>query len=403
MSQSYDVILVGGGMVGLTLAALLDDRFRIAIIDPAPQVRMNELPEQFASRVSALSRSSQRVLQKVSAWPRIPKDRLTPYQAMVVWDANGSSELTFDAQSLAEPDLGHIVENQVVRAALVESLDQRAAIDWFPLRLQQCERKDRWVHCTLENGEALQASLLIGADGAQSMIRSAFAFDTEEQDYQQLALVANIKTERPHELTAWQRFLPTGPMAYLPLPDRHQCSIVWSAERALAQQLLALSPEQQQKRIAIALDHRLGAVELLTELKAFPLIARHSDRYLQQRVALIGDAAHTIHPLAGQGVNLGLLDAAELAQQLLLIKAAGHDLGDARRLRPFERRRKGHNHLIQKSMSALNWVYQQELPALVVARNLGVSWLNQLAAMKNNLIREAMGLVGDLPQAAQRH
>jgi 2-polyprenyl-6-methoxyphenol hydroxylase-like FAD-dependent oxidoreductase len=171
---------------------------------------------------------------------------------------------------------------------------------------------------------------------------------------------------------------------------------VWSAEQTLAQELLSLSQPQQARRIAAALDYRLGEVELVTELKAFPLVARHSLNYLQPRVALIGDAAHTLHPLAGQGVNLGLLDALELAMQIHRIKTAGKDLGDIRRLRPFERRRKGHNHFIQKSMTALNWIYGQQSPGWVLARNWGVKQLNRITPIKSQLIREAMGLSYDI-------
>ncbi len=392
MAEKFDIVVVGGGMVGLCLASLVKPHFRIAIIDPQPLLLPENLPAEYDCRVSALSRASESILNHAGAWKNIPLNRITDYDTMNVWEANGSSELNFTAQELAEPNLGHIIENQVIRSALAKDIINHPNVRVYQQTIEDFDRTDNKIKCLLKDNIKLDASLVIGADGALSFVRKHFQFELNESSYQQKALVANIKTERPHEKTAWQRFLTTGPIAHLPMPEEHLCSIVWSAQNELADELLALTPKEQENRIAIALDHRLGRVTLETELRAFPLIARHSEHYLQERIALVGDAAHTIHPLAGQGVNLGFLDAAVLADLLIHLKDAGKDIGVLRNLRPYERTRKGHNHLIQKSMSALNWIYQDTKPALVLARNFGVNLINHTSVVKKQFIRQAMGI-----------
>ncbi|MCO7226223.1 UbiH/UbiF/VisC/COQ6 family ubiquinone biosynthesis hydroxylase [Pleionea sp. CnH1-48] len=402
MAEKVDIAIVGAGMVGLALAALLKQQgLSITLIDaqdfPAPSV-----DGKYDSRVSAIARSSENILRNVGAWQHLPPGRCTPYDAMRVWEQNGSAELRFSAQELAEPDLGYIVENSVLRQALVSSIGDEPNVRFrMATKLEEVEWQPQKVKLVLANGERIEAKLLVGADGALSKIRQMGGFETDELNYHQLALVANLRCENHHELTAWQRFLPSGPIAFLPLPEANLCSIVWSLDKEIATEILAAEPEVQQSRIAAAFDYRLGAVELTTPLAGFPLVARHAERYLDHRVALIGDAAHTIHPLAGQGVNLGFLDAAELAQEIVSAHKQQRDIGDIRFLRAFERRRKTHNHLIQKSMTALNWVYGQSFPALVVARNLGVNLLNQHPLAKAEFMRRAMGIKGHIPELAK--
>lgn len=394
--HKVDVMINGGGMVGLALANLLPESITVTVIDPFPSESLDNLlaggGDQFDSRVSAISKKSQQILMQTGAWQAIPEHRITPYQNMQVWEANGSASLTFSAQQIATENLGTIVENKLLRAALMQQAKKRPRVTVIASRVKSVERNESNVKVELESGNRVEASLMVGADGALSNTREAFNFEVSEQSYQQLALVANIKTQQSHQYTAWQRFLTSGPIAYLPLPDTQQCSIVWSANQTLANELLALPEAQLESRIAAAMDHRLGNVQLLTQCQSFPLIARHSHQYLQERVALIGDAAHTIHPLAGQGVNLGFADAAQLAKQIAQLHHNKKDIGRLLNLRPFERARKADNHLTQKAMTALNWVYQQQHPAMVLARNLGVSSINNSPVIKNKLMKQAMGL-----------
>jgi len=394
--HKVDVMINGGGMVGLALANLLPESVSVLVIDPFPSKSVDDcltdLANQFDCRVSAISKKSQQILEKTQAWQAIPEQRITPYQNMNVWEANGSASLQFSAQQIAAENLGSIVENKLLRAALMQQANKRSGLTVMASKVTSFERTDSKVLAELETGDRIETSLMVGADGALSKTRDAFNFETSEQDYQQLALVANIETEYSHQFTAWQRFLTSGPIAYLPLPDTKQCSIVWSASQSLASELLALPEAQLQSRIAAALDYRLGKVRLLTQCQSFPLVARHSHQYLQPRVALIGDAAHTIHPLAGQGVNLGFADAAQLAEQISQLHRNNKDIGLLLNLRPFERARKADNHLTQKAMTALNWVYQQQHPAMVLARNLGVSTINNSPVLKNQLVKQAMGL-----------
>ncbi len=393
MATKFDVIISGGGMVGLALANLLDESLKIALMDPQPMPSLEQVSAAaYGSRVSAISGRSKNILQQAKVWSEFPAKRIAPYQSMVVWEENGSSELAFHAQQIAAPNLGHIIENDLIRAALFAATRTKPNISLFTESIDELQNDDSKLVCRTGEGNRLEAKLLVGADGALSKVREMAHFETQTLPYHQQALVANIETELPHGSTAWQRFLATGPMAYLPLPSAHQCSIVWSMDDALCEQQQHWSKAYLEQRIAAALDHRLGSVNLISDCVRFPLIARHSRHYVQPRIALVGDAAHTIHPLAGQGVNLGFADAQQLAAQINASHNKQADIGLLRHLRPYERKRKADNHLTQKAMTGLNWAYHQQNPALVLARNLTVGLLNNTKAIKSRLIRQAMGI-----------
>ncbi len=393
MATKFDVIISGGGMVGLALANLLDESLKIAVLDPQPMPSLRQVSGTvFGLRVSAISGRSKKILEQANAWSGFPATRIAPYQSMVVWEENGSSELAFHAQQIAAPNLGHIIENELIRAALYEALREKSNIFLFTESIDEFQNDDSRLVCRTGEGNRLEAKLLVGADGALSKVREKAQFETQMLPYHQQALVANIETELPHASTAWQRFLATGPMAYLPLPSPNQCSIVWSMDDALCEQQQHWSQAYLEQRIAAALDHRLGSVSLISDPVRFPLVARHSRHYVQPRVALVGDAAHTIHPLAGQGVNLGFADAEQLAVQVNAVHKRQADIGLLRHLRPYERMRKADNHLTQKAMTGLNWAYHQTNPALVLARNLTVGLINNTKTIKSRLIRQAMGI-----------
>lgn len=388
--MQYDVIISGAGMVGATLACLLaNSAKRVAVIEASPPAVFTP-QDDFGLRVSALSRFSQRVLQQAGAWESVVNRRATPYENMVVWDATGNGEISFSAAELGEPELGHIVENHIVQLSLWEAMAANPAIDvFYPAKLQSFERNDNGITVCLEDERQLSAELLVGADGARSVVRELSGIDWQREDYAQKGLVCVARTSLLHQDTAWQRFMPSGPLAFLPLSDPHYSSVVWTLLADRADVLVQQDESLFKTALAVALDNRLGVVESVGVRGAFPLAGSHAQTYVQENIALVGDAAHTIHPLAGQGVNLGIKDATELAQQLI---AAKDSLGSMKTLRRYERARKGDNHLTQKTMEGFRLLFGNTSPPLQLLRNSGLGLADKLPAVKNRLVRQAMGV-----------
>ncbi len=386
----YDVVISGAGMVGATLACLLaKSARRVAVLEALPPP-VFKASGDFELRVSALSRFSRQVLERAGAWEGVAERRAAAYENMVVWDATGAGEVRFSAAELGEPELGHIVENNIVQLALWGVMEALPGIDVFcPARMNDFEHDDSRVDIILEDGRKLTAELLVGADGARSVVRELAGIAWHREDYAQKGLVCVVRTELPHQDTAWQRFMPSGPLAFLPLNDPHYCSIVWTLPADRADVLVKQDETQFKAALSDALGHRLGGIESVGVRGAFPLVGAHAEHYVAGGVALIGDAAHTIHPLAGQGVNLGIKDAAELADQLL--KATG-SLGNMKTLRRYERARKGDNHLTQKAMEGFSLLFGNSSQPLQLIRNSGLSLVNHLPLIKNILARQAMGV-----------
>lgn len=389
--MDYEVIIAGGGMVGSALACLLGQAGkRVAVLEAAAPAAFSAA-DPFDVRVSALSRASQRMLLGAGAWGRVLAMRAAPYERMQVWDATGSGQIGFDAADLGEPDLGHIVENRVLQLALLATLADYPTVDVFcPARLESFACESAGVTVLLQDGRQLQAQLLVGADGAQSVVRHLAQVPVSVEDYGQKGLVCTVQTALPHADTAWQRFLPGGPLAFLPLPEAHHCSIVWTLPADRADAMLALDEPRFCIELAQALEGRLGAVVAVGERAAFPLRGMHAGAYVQERIALLGDAAHTIHPLAGQGVNLGFKDAAELASQLLAAQRA--DWGSLKVLRRYERARRGDNLLTQKAMEGFRLLFGNTVLPLQVMRNIGLDRVNHFPLLKYPLVRQAMGV-----------
>lgn len=391
--MQYDVIIAGGGMVGAALGCLLGKAGqRVAVLEvstPTPFVA----DDDFDLRVSAISRASQRLLEDAGAWQGVLAQRAAPYEAMQVWDATGEGVIRFDAADVGEPDLGHIVENRVVQAALLEALHTYDSVDVLcPARLAHFAVHDTQVSVTLDSGDELQAALLVGADGARSQVRDGANIDWQPQDYGQKGLVCVAHTELPHQETAWQRFMPSGPLAFLPLSDAYACSVVWSLPSDRADALLGMEQGRFQQELAAALDYKLGDVTAVSQRAAFPLRGAHAERYVSERVALVGDAAHTIHPLAGQGVNLGFKDAQVLAEQVLAACSARRDCGSMKVLRRYERARRGDNALTQKAMESFKLLFGNTLTPWQVLRNAGLNQVDRLPVLKYELARRAMGI-----------
>lgn len=401
------IVIAGGGPVGLSLAALLasSDRARdldIRLFEP------RDPPDWDAGRVDlrvyALSRASQNVLAHAGAWDGVSAARAAPYRRMRVWQGEYGARLgslTFDSAEVGEPDLGHIVEDTLLRARLTDALKQTDVDLNFGVELTAVDTEERCVDIATSAGETLSASVLIAADGSASAVRNLLEMPISTLSYAQRALVTHVTTERPHDDTAWQRFLPSGPLAFLPLVDGRS-SVVWSTGAEHAQSLCELADGEFQAELQAASGGVLGALGSTVERVSFPLQAAHARRYCCARVALVGDAAHTVHPLAGQGMNLGLLDAAVLTDVLLRALEKGEDPGDLRVLRRYERLRKGDNLKMLLALDALHRLFGTSGSFMPPLRAIGLSTIDATPFAKAMLMRQALGLRGDLPSAARQ-
>ena len=402
-----DLIIVGAGMVGSTLALALERTgLKILLIDAgALQARPFSAENAFEPRVSALSAASQRILERVGAWPGITTRRASPYSEMRVWDGSGTGHIHFSAASVHAEVLGHIVENQVVQDALLDALKALGSVEMTAgARLERMERDAGGWQLTLADGQTLQAPLVVAADGANSTVRRLSGCETREWDYLHHAIVTSVRCAEPNQRTAWQRFTDDGPLAFLPLQrgdDHNWCSIVWSVPEAEATRLMALDDGGFKAALGRAFEYRLGDVLEADRRLCIPLRQRHAKRYVQPGLALIGDAAHTIHPLAGQGVNLGLLDAATLAEVIQAALTREENPDSIRVLGRYERRRMPHNLAMMAAMEGFERLFQADPPLLRWLRNTGLKGVQALPEAKAIIVRQALGLSGDLPELAK--
>ncbi|MBW3830560.1 FAD-dependent 2-octaprenylphenol hydroxylase [Aeromonas hydrophila] len=399
--QNVDVVIVGGGMVGLGLAAALKgSALKVAVIEgQLPEPALDEAPD---NRVSALSLASQHILQQVGAWRGIEARRLQPYGQMEVWEQDSFGRIAFDAASLRQPELGHIVENRVIQLALLEAILDGDNIQLLsPARASSLQSGEAGSLLLLEDGRALSAKLVVAADGAHSWVRRQADIPLTSWDYGHHALVATVRCAEPHEAVARQIFTPEGPLAFLPLWQADLCSIVWSVPAARAEALCQCDEEQFNRQLTTAFDGRLGLCKVEGARSAIPLTARYARDFARERLVLVGDAAHTIHPLAGQGVNLGLLDAAALAEQILRNQAAGKDIGRLANLRSYERWRKSEAASMLAAMEGLKRLFAGANPLKKLVRGAGLCAFDLLTPLKQSVIRAAMGLEGELPALAK--
>ncbi len=398
--QSVDVVIAGGGIVGLTLAvALAELPINILVLEPENPESNND--SRVPVRVSAFNRASQQLLRRLGVWQRISADDIAGYSHMHVWEQDSMGSIEFDCPPGQGPELGHIIANDAVRRALLARLQPCTNVSLVNARLKQFHQGSKEAFLTLDNGDMVSYSLLVGADGANSVVRKQADFALTFWDYQHTAIVATIKSQQPHQNTARQVFTSSGPLAFLPLADPYQCSIVWSQQTEQADALLAMSETAFNQALTATFNATLGVSELVTDRVSFPLRMRYARQWIKPRVAIIGDAAHTIHPLAGQGVNLGLMDAAALAQTLTVVHHKQGDLGEVRHLRAFERWRKADAMEMCAAMEGFKRLYASQLPGLKLVRGVGMRMLDQLPGIKNIAIQQAMGLSGDLPELAK--
>lgn len=403
---STDIVIVGGGCVGLTLAlALAEAGIPSVVIDT--QKQSQPLPQDFELRVSALSAASQSIFRHLGVWSEMTNTRACPYNSMHVWEKDSFGSISFAAEQVNESHLGHIVENKVIRNALIAKLERHNDIVTllFSHSVKQINVGEREVLVSLDDGTPVIGQLLVAADGANSFVRQQMNMPITFWDYQHTAIVATIKTQLHHEHCASQCFLPNGPLAFLPLPGQKDqqnfCSIVWSTSFDEAKQLLNCTQKQFNQRLTTAFDGRLGLCEVQSERVGFDLKMRYARQWVKHRVALIGDAAHTIHPLAGLGMNLGLLDAACLAQVLEEIKKDRADLGQIANLRGFERWRKAEAQTYVATMEGLKRLFSGNNGPVKLFRNVGLKLADTITPAKEQIIKQAMGLTGELPRLAQ--
>jgi len=398
-ARRYDVVIVGAGIAGAALACqLAPGGLSILLLEAGPAPPLPPIAtavSEVDARVSALSIASVRLLRETGAWAELPAGVASPYEQMHVWEQDGTGAIDFSAAELDQPVLGHIVENRWVVAALLARL---RAFDNVDLR-----HGERLVALsaltgqtlTLACGAVVQAGLLVGADGAQSAVRSLSGIDARLWHSGQRAVVATIRSAEAHRRTAWQCFLPSGPLALLPLqslPGERCCSIVWSADNAVADALMALDDTAFARRLGSASELCLGEVLEVSARQCFPLRPLHAASYVAPGLALLGDAAHVIHPLAGQGINLGLADVRVLAEEIARALKRGRCPGDLDVLGRYERRRRADNALMLRAMEGFRRLYGDDRLVPRLLRNVGMSAVHRLAPLKREFMRHAMGV-----------
>jgi 2-octaprenylphenol hydroxylase len=382
MNKQFDVLIVGAGVTGLTVAALLaqgehSDRLNITVVDAASRP-VHADSDDIALRVSAIATGSAALLDAIGAWSHVAETRASAYERMRVWDESSSADsataIRFDAAEFAVPQLGFIVENVLIQHALLEVLDK------LDVRL----KFDATV-------DALDADLVIGADGARSFVRDRVGIKTRDFPYGQTAYVTHLRPEQSHQNTAWQRFMQDGPLGILPLADG-RISVVWSTHDALAERAKSASDEELAEILTEASDHVLGELAVAGPRGGFPLCARHAEQYVIPGVALIGDAAHAVHPLAGQGANLGLQDAATLAGVIDQALGNGEYPGDRPVLRRYERARKGENATMLHLMTGLNRLFATDSAVVQELRATGMRLFNYSGPIRDHAVKVALGV-----------
>jgi len=401
VSTDYDVVVVGGGMVGAVFALACGEAgLRVAIIES--QLPVVEPGDQYDLRVSAITLASRAIFDNLGVWQDIARRRVSALQEMYVWDAGSSGTVHFDAAELGEAELGYIVENRVIVEATRMRIAQQANITLLcPADLAGIEVGETGALATLTNGSVLKALLVVGADGTESCVRKCAGIKTHGWSYDQIAIVATVRTDGNHNHAARQIFLPTGPLAFLPLCDPNLSSIVWSCDTQRARALLDLDHDAFRQALQMNFGDTLGEIVSVSVRASFQLGLGHAERYVDARLALIGDAAHRVHPLAGQGVNLGLLDAATLAEVVSGARSAGRDIGALRVLRRYERWRRGSNLTMLAVTDAFKRGFGTSHWAIRRLRNIGLAAADSLGPVKRLIMQRAVGLVGDLPRLAR--
>ena len=385
--KKFDVIIVGGGMIGLSLVVELSKKMNLSVAIIDPNDCNPTISDSFHTRVSAITPSTQDFLSSINVWDKIQRKK--GFSATKVWDQNSHGHLNFYAKDEGIEYLGYIVENDLIQSALFNAIDQ-SKVSMINAKLVGLTKTDIGYTVNLENGESHSCKLLVGADGSQSKVRDLAEIQVTEHDYQQKAIIANIVSEKPLMNTTWQRFLSDSILAILPLSD-HQASIVWSCKEALANELEAKDKTIFNKMLSEASEYQFGVLKLESSKKSFPLVSRTAKEYVRANLALIGDAAHNIHPLAGQGANLGFSDVIELSKQL--VENNDKLLGDFHVLRKYARARRLDNEMMSKTMTGLDWIYKENNEPIRWLRGYGMNLIDETPILKSFFQRQALGKV----------
>lgn len=385
-----DAVIVGGGMVGLSLTLALHQKgLQVALVEAK---EINDKPlsaDRVETRVSAINHTSKSFLQQLGVWHSIKNKRISPYYQMCVWDGIPSESINITAEEIAEHSLGCIVENDVIVAALIEKISATGIEIFANQKIHKIQRNVNTEKIFLDD-KIIETSLVIGADGANSFIRDYFNFETKVKPYKHTAIVATIKLEKDHQQTAYQRFYDKGVLAFLPLADANKASIVWSVKTDYANFLMSLLDEKFEIELTKAIDNSFGSLSLLSKRFSFELIERHAKSYMQNNVVLVGDAAHTIHPLAGQGVNIGFKDVIALTRVLSEAFAKGRLIGHISTLDKYQRERMLDNTKMLALMKAFKEVFASDNQYLKKARRAGLEFVDKNSILKSLVVKQAM-------------
>ncbi|RDE24562.1 2-octaprenyl-3-methyl-6-methoxy-1,4-benzoquinol hydroxylase [Motiliproteus coralliicola] len=402
-TSEYDIVIVGAGMVGAALAAALAPTGLKLLLLEANRPEPFDSNQPHDLRVSAISPASENFIRHIGAWQGVEQRRLCPYKRMRVWETSGQGDTRFDCADIDQPVLGHIVENRILQLALWDRLERSDNVELrCPIRVQQLQYQDGQgpteLYC--DDGSRISCRLLVAADGGFSWVRQQAGIGVHNWSYPQQALVAYVKTRYPQQDITWQRFVSSGPQAFLPLSGPYG-SVVWYNRPEEVTRLQALNEGQFLEELEAAFPSELGDIEQLLGRASFPLRSQYALDYVKPGLALVGDAAHMIHPLAGQGVNIGLLDAAELAQQVGDALQAGQDWASLPVLKQYQQARKQHNLMMMGGMDLICRVFSNDKAPLKLLRNIGLGMAQRLTPARNQAMKFAMGLDGKFPRATQ--
>ncbi len=397
-TEHTDVVIAGGGLTGYTLAILLA-RGGVSSIVVEESATLGGAPVVPCDpRALSITPGTQRVLDSIDVWQLLPPEKVGRFDKIHIWDGTGGEEVQFDCSEICSPVLGYIVEQSVLQAALARQAKGRAGIELLMNNtvIGFTEDADSIV-CKLADGRIIKSSLLVGADGINSRIRDLAGIAQERIDYHQKAVACIIETQLPHKNIARQRFLKDGPVAFLPLPDANRCGVVWSNGRDTADDLLALDDQTFCEQLETAFEARLGKVLGCESRAVFNLQRSRVLNYFNGHCVLVGDAAHTVHPMAGQGANMGLTDAAVLSELILHARSTGRDIASRQLLRKYERWRKTENNKMTLILEVLKNIYEDNSPSVSLLRGNGMMLLNRTTVIKNKIMKYAMGITGDVP------
>lgn len=396
-----DIIILGAGIVGASCALLLAQAgIQIILVDTAPKPKAKR--GHNAPKMLAINLSSQQLLCRLNVWDQISQQQIGLFNGVKVWDDQSHGSVYFDCAGIGREALGHIVPYQFIHEALHTQLTQGEGIRCVDsAEIVAVEVDDKSVAVTLSDSCILRAGLVIGATSQHAVVRDFPGINWIRRDYQQDALVCVVETSESHDQTAKQKFSATGPLAFLPLAEPKSCAVIWSTSPGKVGHLLSLDDQDFNKTLASAFDNEAGIVEFCGVRNKFSLFRMHAENYCQSRWVLIGDSAHSVHPLAGQGGNLGLLDSATLAEVLTEAWRQDRDLGEKRVLRRYERWRRHENSLMIMALDALKHGFESQCGGLVWGRGIGMNTLDMLPPLKNLIMEKAAGIAGDLPESVR--